>query len=101
MRLRDRIIRLTDDTEHRAHVSTQDTASGEQRHPGGQLSPESHIMFLVDQRIRAIIRPPARDVALNEQFRWRNRTYVVSQLAYRRRGGRDHHVTLTLETPED
>lgn len=73
-----------------AHVGT--TAAGYDSNTG----PDGPVLFLVEQ-LRALVRPDSR--AVNGQlYRWRDSTYrQAGHPIVRRRGGRDHHYTLTLE----
>lgn len=92
MRLRDKITRSRDGAELRAHVGNRSMASAQQ--DGGNGTP---VWWDLTESLVAIVEPKGTWTPA-ETLSWRGRTYQVTQVAIRRRGGKDHHYTLTLET---
>jgi hypothetical protein len=91
MKLEDEIERVGSGQRVPAYVYYRNTASAPVEHEGTRL------FFGVEDTLLAIVEPG--NYSVDERIRWRGRTYEIGHVAVRRRGGEDHHVTLTLESP--
>lgn len=92
MRLRDKITRTRDSAVLRAHVGNRSMVSALQEGPGTLPA-----YWDLTESLVAIVEPKGTWTPA-ETLSWRGRTYRVTQVAVRRRAGKDHHYTLTLET---
>lgn len=92
MILRDKVTRQHDGAEVRAQVGSRSMASARSE---TDLGP---IYWDLSEQLAALVDPKKGPWSIGDKLEWRGRQYVVTQVAIRRRGARDHHYTLTIET---